>query len=146
MTQAMQIKNSNYRERIREIFNTAPFVVDLGIRFQDAGPGWCETELPIAPRHWQQDNYIHGGVQATLADHTAGAAAATLVAENEIVLTVEFKISLLRPAQGELLRCRAEVLKPGKTLIVVESEVFCSSTLVSKGMFTIAAISKNQEG
>jgi len=43
---------------------------------------------------------------------------------NEMVLTAEYKINLLRPALGDRLRCRATVLKAGKTLIVAESEVY----------------------
>jgi acyl-coenzyme A thioesterase PaaI-like protein len=59
-----------------------------------------------------------------MADHTAGAAACTLIAQGQLLLTVEFKIYLLRPGQGERLRCEARVLKPGRILIVVESEMY----------------------
>lgn len=67
-----------------------------------------------------------------MADHTAGCAAATLVRPNEMVLSAEFKINLLRPALGNRLRCRATVLKPGKTLIVAESEVYAVREGVEK--------------
>jgi uncharacterized protein (TIGR00369 family) len=127
-------------------FSQAAFVADVGIRLRDAGPGWCETDLDLLPRHMQQDGVVHAGVQATMADHTAGAAAGTLVAENELVLTVEFKINLLRPARGERLHCRAQVLKAGKTLTVAESEVYCYTqeqpTLVSKATVTLAVIER----
>ena len=68
---------------------------------------------------------MHAGVQATMADHTAGGAAATMIEPDHIVLTVEFKINLLRAAKGERLTCHSQVLKPGSRLIVVESEVLC---------------------
>ncbi len=64
----------------------------------------------------------------------------------QIVLTVEFKINLLRPARGTSLFCRAEVLKPGRRLTIVESEVFAvqgdSRTLTAKGTFTLALLPK----
>ncbi len=79
-----------------------------------------------------------------MADHTAGGAAATLIEPGRIVLTVEFKINLLRAAKGERLKCRSEVLKPGSRLIVVESEVLCeaegTSKLVSKTTASIAVV------
>jgi uncharacterized protein (TIGR00369 family) len=130
--------------KVREIFQQAAFVSDLGIRLAGLGPGWCESVLEVAPKHRQQDGYVHAGVQATIADHTAGGAAGTLAAEGDLVLTVEFKINFLRPALGERLRCRATVLRQGKTLNVAESEVFAerngSEKLVAKAMVTLAVV------
>jgi uncharacterized protein (TIGR00369 family) len=132
------------REELERIFNAAPFVASLGIRLVTVAPGICETELDVEPRHLQQDGLVHAGVQATMADHTAGGAAATIIEPGHIVLTVEFKINLLRAAKGERLTCRSKVLKPGSQIIVVESEVLCesegTSKLVSKTTATIAAV------
>ncbi len=130
------------REELERIFNAAPFVASVGIRLVAVDSGICETELDVEPRHLQQNGFVHAGVQATMADHTAGGAAATLVEAGQIVLTVEFKINLLRAAKGERLRCRSEVLKPGSHLMVVESEMQCedagTSKLVSKTTASIA--------
>ena len=132
------------REELERIFDAAPFVASLGIRLVSVGPGECETRLEIGPAHLQQDGFVHAGVQATMADHTAGGAAATLIAEGDLVLTAEFKINLLRAARGDVLRCRSRVLKPGSRLTVVESEVFCESgerrELVSKATATLAVV------
>ena len=117
----MEVRNPAYRERVAAIVNDAEFTRWLGLELVDTGPGWCETRLPLARHHCQQDGYVHAGVQATVADHTAGCAAFTLVDAEQIVLTVEFKLNLLRPAQGRLLSCRSEVLRGGRTLIVAES-------------------------
>ena len=142
----MKPQNPEYRDHTRAIFDKAPFIADLGVVLVDLGPGWCETALAVAPKHRQQDGYVHAGVQATMADHSAGGAAGTLVRGNEMVLTAEFKIHLLRPAVGERLRCRATVLKPGKTLIVAESEVFAihagKEKLVAKAMVTLVPVVK----
>ena len=132
------------REELERIFSAAPFVADLGIRLVSFGSGTCETELDVEPRHLQQDGFVHAGVQATMADHTAGGAAATMIEPDRIVLTVEFKINLLRAAKGERLTCQAKVLKPGSRLIVVESEVQCvndgTSILVSKTTVSLAVV------
>jgi uncharacterized protein (TIGR00369 family) len=124
---------------IQRLFTTAPFVQHVGMRLLEAGEGWCESEIEIQAHHQQQDSFIHAGVQATMADHTAGSAAATLIRPGQYVLTVEFKINLLRPAQGQRLRCKAEVLKPGKTLSIVEASLF-TDKLVSKATVTLAIL------
>ncbi len=131
-------------EELKRIFHQAPFIADLGIELDSLGRGKCTTVLLLQPRHLQQDGYVHAGVQATMADHTAGAAAATLLQAGQIVLTAEFKINLLRAARGDRLLCRSKVLKPGKQLTVVESEIFCAASetekLVSKATVTIAIV------
>lgn len=136
--------NTANKEELQRIFNKSPFIANLGIIPESMGYGECVTVLVLEKRHLQQDGFVHAGVQATLADHTAGAAAATLIAEGQIVLTAEFKINLLRAAKGERLVCRSKVLKPGRLFSVVESEVFCHSSgqerLVSKAIATIAVV------
>ena len=136
------------RAELEQIFIAAPFVANLGIRLVSLGSGTCETELDVRFRHLQQDGFVHAGVQAAMADHTAGGAAATLIEPGHIVLTAEFKINLLRAAKGERLTCRSKVLKSGSRLIVVESEVLCEneeiSKLVSKTTVSIAVIGDRQ--
>ncbi len=117
-------------------FREAAFVNDVGIALLDCGAGWCESTLALSPRHMQHTGVVHAGVQTTMADHTAGTAAITLAPPGHYVLTSEFKLNLLRPARGTTLWCRAQVLKPGRTIIVVESEVYAEEggkrTLTSK--------------
>lgn len=136
--------NNAISEELKRILDRAPFIADLGVRLDALGPGECTTLLLLQPRHLQQDGFVHAGVQATIADHTAGAAAATLLQDGQIVLTAEFKINFLRAAKGDRLTCRAKVLKAGRQLTVVESEVFCAGpdteTLVSKATVTIAVV------
>lgn len=136
--------NDANKSEIERIFLSAPFIADLGIRLESVAPGECRTSLVLAQRHLQQDGYVHAGVQATVADHTAGAAAATLARPGQYVLTAEFKINLLRSARGSHLTCVAKVLKAGSSLTVVESEVFCGtadeSRLVSKATVTVAIV------
>jgi uncharacterized protein (TIGR00369 family) len=113
-------------ENVREIFYRANYVRDLDIRLDTVAEGICETSLLLQERMLQQHGFVHGGVIATLADHTAGGAARSVSGEKD-VLTVEFKINYLRPAIGDRLRCTASVLRAGKNAIVAEAVVFCSN-------------------
>lgn len=145
----MHAHDPHYRDVIQNAFREAAFLTDLGITLSDCGPGWCESTLQLAPRHLQHTGLVHAGVQSTIADHTAGTAAMTLLPAHEYVLTVEFKIHLLRPGKGESLRCRAQVLKPGKAFHVVEAEVFArdtgKETLVSKLTGTMAVLPRSSK-
>ena len=144
MSETLETNNPNYEEAVRGIFDRAPFILGLGLELKETGPGWCETELVLAPKHQQQDGYVHAGVLASVADHTAGSAGVSLIHANEYVLSTDFNISFLRAAQGQRLRCRAEVLKAGRRLIVVESAVYSvngqESQLVSKARVTLAVL------
>ena len=71
--------SSDIPEEVRRIFESASFSADLGLRLESVGPGACTSVLPLETRHLQQDGYVHAGVQATVADHTAGGAAASLL-------------------------------------------------------------------
>ncbi|MGE5323289.1 MAG: PaaI family thioesterase [Actinomycetota bacterium] len=110
-------------EAVNQIFYSANFVRDLDIRLAGVGDGWCETTLTIQDRFRQQHGFVHGGVIATVADHTAGGAARSVSGSGD-VLTLEFKINFLRPAAGNALRCKASVLRAGKNSIVAEASVF----------------------
>ncbi|WP_299201624.1 PaaI family thioesterase [uncultured Amphritea sp.] len=144
-----RVRNPDFAAEVERVFYQAPFVRDLGFQLVSFEAGRCETGLILQEKHLQQDGYVHAGVQATLADHSAGTAAATLIAEGQIILTAEFKVNLLRAAKGEQLSCRAWVLKPGANLIIAEAEVYCVSgdtaELVSKATVTLAVVDSRKQ-
>jgi len=86
--------------------------------------GRTEIHLP----HWQgveqQHGFVHGGVVGMIADSAAGYAAMTLVPADASVLTVEYKMNLMAPADGEKLIARGQVIRPGRTLVITKAEVF----------------------
>jgi uncharacterized protein (TIGR00369 family) len=106
--------------------------------------GEMDTKLNIRPEHLQQDGFVHAGVLATLADHTAGYASFSTVSEKYRILTIEFKMNYFKPCIGDLVICKAKVINNGKKIKVAESEVFsCNKSiekLVAKGTFTQMAI------
>jgi uncharacterized protein (TIGR00369 family) len=136
--------DSHNKNEVERIFTSAPFIADLGLELVSIESGECRSRLVLANRHLQQDGFVHFGVQATVADHTAGAAGASMAKPGQIVLTSDFSLKLLRSAKGTRLECIATVLKAGSSLTVVESEVYCGTAdemrLVSKATVTLAVV------
>lgn len=114
-------------ETLRHFFRKAPFMVDLGAQPTAVSEGKVSTEIDIQPKHLQHTGVVHAGVLASLADHSMGAAAQTLAPEGNWVVTAEFKVNLLRGAKGEKLVCEAWVLKPGKSVMFTEAEIYAVS-------------------
>ena len=134
--------NPLLESKVRGIFDSANFIRDLGLELTVIEDGSTETCLVPNDRHLQQHGFVHAGVLATMADHTAGCAARSTVGVDQDVITVEFKINFLRPAAADRLRCRSNVLRSGKTLVICESDVFAEKDhkekLAAKAMITLA--------
>ncbi|MYM54875.1 PaaI family thioesterase [Thalassovita mangrovi] len=111
-------------DRIKSSFEAQAMMQTLGARLISAGGGECVIEAPILPGSRQQHGYGHAGLTFAIGDSAAGYAALSVMPEGHEVLTSEIKINLLAPAKGDLLIARGKVIKPGRRLIVVTSEVF----------------------
>ena len=95
----------------------------IGAQLTKVGPGLVEISIPYSADLTQQNGYLHGGIITTIADSACGYAAYTLMPPNSEVLSVEFKVNLLRPARGKNFIATAEVIKPGRTLTVTRADV-----------------------
>lgn len=124
------------------------FIADCGFEAIKYKRGYLESRLKVLKRHRQQDHYIHAGVIATMADHTAGYAAFSLVSEEYRILTIEFKINFLEPAYGHVLVCKSRILREGGQILVGESEVFDQRTdkevLIAKAIVTLRSIHQSK--
>ena len=115
--------NPNFAARVRDSFARQPMMTHLGATLAAIEPGFCEIHLPWRRALTQQHGYIHGGALAAIVDSAAGYAAFSLMPADAAVLTVEYKLNLIAPADGELLIARGRVVKPGRTLTVAQFEV-----------------------
>ena len=132
--------DAGYESRIRESFSRQGMMKHLGARLAAVGPGHAEIRAPVRAELTQQHGYFHAGVSGTIADSACGYAAYTLMPADSSVLTVEYKMNLLAPAEGEELIARAKVLRSGKTLKICAadvhvlkggSEVYCATMLAT---------------
>jgi uncharacterized protein (TIGR00369 family) len=96
----------------------------LGAEMIEIASGRCRIAAPILPSATQQHGYAHAGLTFAIGDSAAGYAALGILPPDHEVLTTEMKINLLAPARGERLIARGRVVKPGRRLVIVQSDVF----------------------
>jgi uncharacterized protein (TIGR00369 family) len=113
--------------RVRASFARQAMMQTIGAVLETVAAGRAEISLPFRSDLTQQHGYLHAGVVATIADSACGYAAYSLMPADASVLTVEYKINLLAPATGDRFIARAAVIRPGRTLTVVEADVFAST-------------------
>lgn len=117
-------RNPDFEARVRDSFARQRFMEHIGASLEVVEPGYVEVHLPYREELTQQHGFIHGGALATIADNAAGYAAFTLMAADTSILTVEYKLNILRPGQGEKMIAKGKVVKPGRNLTVVDSDVY----------------------
>ena len=130
------ISDPHFAERVRASFELQNAMQLIQATMPVIEHGHTEIHLP----HWtgveQQHGFVHGGVVGMIADSAAGYAAMTMVPATASVLTVEYKMNLVAPADGEKLIARGKVVRPGRTLIITQAEVFA----VKDGRETLCAL------
>ena len=120
----MILRNPAFTEEIRQSFARQTMMDSIGAQLSRVEPGGVEITLPYRADLAQQHGYLHAGIVTTIADTACGYAAYSLMPSGSEVLSVEFKVNLLRPAKAETFVAVAEVVKAGKTLTVVRADVF----------------------
>lgn len=105
---------------------------------------YCELEGVISESSYNNMNIVHGGYIFGLADTAAGIAALSSVFEGNVnIVTVDANINYFKPGKGERLVAKANVIKPGKTLSVVEVEIYNDNNdMVAKSTMTFYYINK----
>ena len=116
--------NPSFAEEIKASFAKQTIMGLIGAELSRVEPGVIEITLPYRGDLAQQHGYLHAGIVTTIADSACGYAAYSLMPPKSEVLSVEFKVNLLRPAKGEMFSATAQVVKSGRTLTVVRADVF----------------------
>jgi uncharacterized protein (TIGR00369 family) len=114
---------------VRGSLQRQSFMSLIGAEATVVEPGHVVIEVAYRADLCQQNGFVHAGVIASIADSACGYAALTLMPEGSDVLSVEFKVNLLAPARGDRFRATADVVRSGRTLSVVQSQVHA----ISKG-------------
>src|ERR1700741_220712 len=97
------LKDKDYAFRVQESFDRQKFMNLINAKLFKIEPGFCEIHIPYDINITQQHGFFHAGIVGTMADNAAGYAAFSLMEKSSSILTVEFKLNLISPADGELL-------------------------------------------
>ena len=124
MATQFKITNPDYAKTVRDSFARQGLMATLGARIVAIEPGFCVIEMGYTPSVSQQQGFFHGGAIGAIADSAAGYAAYSLMPAGAEILTVEYKLNLIRPAVPPTLRAEGRVLRAGKTLTVCRADVF----------------------
>ncbi len=143
-------KNPDFEECVRDSFSRQGIRELIGARLSRVEPGLVEIELPYRADLTQQHGFFHAGITSTIADSAGGYAAYSLMPAEASVLTTEFKINLLAPAEGELLRALGRVVRPGRLLTVCDVDVFAlkdgAATPCAKLLETLMCLEGRPDG
>lgn len=121
---AHEPRNPDWEATVRTSFARQKVMNLIGAEMGALAPGHCEIRLPFRDDLTQQNGYFHAGITGTIVDSAGGYAGLTLMPAGAEVLTVEFKLNLLAPADGDLLVAEGQVLKSGRNLVITRGEVY----------------------
>ena len=121
---AFEPRNPDWEATVRGSFARQKVMRLIGAGMGTLSPGHCEIRLPFRDDLTQQNGYFHAGITAAIVDSAGGYAGLTVMSAGADVLTVEFKLNLLAPADGDILVAEGQVLKSGRNLVITRGEVY----------------------
>lgn len=124
MPEKFVAKDAKFEEKVRRSFARQGLMLHLGAELISVAPGASEIRVAFRDELSQQHGYLHAGVTGAIADSAAGYAAFSLTPAGSTVLTVEYKLNLVAPAQGEAITARGSVIRGGRTLVICKADVF----------------------
>ncbi len=111
------------QERMRAMLHQTPLQALLGIEIVELGAAHSILSMPVREQAFNSTGNLHGGAIATLIDVAAGTAAALgsgFRPGQQSLVTADLHVRYLGRPHGQVVYARAEVLKAGRQLIVVE--------------------------
>jgi uncharacterized protein (TIGR00369 family) len=103
--------------------NLPPVAKLIGFTVASIEPGKVVIELEADERHTNPMGTLHGGILCDIADAAMGIANASLLQPGETFTTLELKINFLKPIWKAKLRAVGTVVRPGRTISLVECDV-----------------------
>jgi uncharacterized protein (TIGR00369 family) len=116
--------HADFAQRVRDSFARQAVMRTLHATLESVEAGRVVIAMVHRPELTQQHGFLHAGIVSTGLDSACGYAAFSLMPADAAVLTVEFKVNLLAPARGPLLRFEGQVTKAGRTISVVDGRAW----------------------
>ena len=111
------------KEFARQLLTNIPFASLIGIELVELEGGEAVCLLKVEEKHLRGDNFLHGGVTASLIDTATAFAVGSVLDKLGNAVTVDLTIHYLRPVIREAT-AKAKVLRKGKRLLIVSADVF----------------------
>ncbi len=115
-----------------------PFADLLGLSVDSKQSGKSTCSIAFTERLLNPNNVVHGGVIYSMADTGMGGALMSLLGDGQLCATIEIKIMYLKPAGHHDLVCNTEVIKQGRRVALLESEVLSGGELIAKATGSFA--------
>lgn len=96
-----------------------------GIRIANVSHGTCETEMTITDQMSRPGGTVAGPILMGIADASMWGAAMTIHPDGHQSVTTDLTTHFLSRPLAATLRCRAEVLKPGRRVLVMRADIWC---------------------
>jgi uncharacterized protein (TIGR00369 family) len=139
VTRSLEPPDPDFETRVRVSFGRQRLMTTLGAPLLRVSPGEVDIEAPFAEGLTQQHGFLHAGVVTALVDSACGYSALSLAPPGAEVLTVEYKVNFLAPAQGERFVARGRVVRSGRTVTVCSGEVLALTGSTEKQVAVMLA-------
>jgi uncharacterized protein (TIGR00369 family) len=123
-------------EQQRERFDNLPLYRQLGLKLDEARPGFSRISMATSPLTLGGvGGSVHGGLLAMLVDVAMLEAMFPMFEPDDLPAgTADLNITYIRPALSPKVVAEATVLRKGKTLAVTEVSIFdAEGSLCAKG-------------
>ena len=138
-------QDPDFEVSVRRSFGSITLMRIFGARLLSVAPGEVEIDLPFREDLTQHHGFLAAAVLTAIVDVACGYAAMTLMPAGASVLTIEYKVNFLSPAQGERMLARGRVIRPGRTVTVCAGDVLAviggKEKLVATMLATMATVS-----
>ena len=134
--------------KVTASFEAQGFMTALGAKITDVREGVVAIACARNDGLTQQHGFFHAGLLTSILDSACGYAALSVMPPDADVLTVEFKVNLLRPADTDRVVATGTILKNGRRLVVTEGIATDESgtTIYAKMVATMIVLQKENEG
>jgi uncharacterized protein (TIGR00369 family) len=141
-----EAQDPDFEAAVRRSFDSLTLMKTVGARLLTVAPGEIEVDVPFRDELTQHHGFLAAAVLTAIADVACGYAAMSLMPPGASVLTIEYKVNFLSPAQGERMLARGRVIRPGRTVTVCAGDVVAviagTEKLVATMLATMATVSR----
>lgn len=139
-----ELPDPDFEAAVRRSFDSLTLMHTVGARLLTVAPGEVEVAMPFRDDLTQHHGFLAAAVLTAIADVACGYAAMSLMPPGASVLTIEYKVNFLSPAEGERMLARGRVIRPGRTVTVCAGDVLAVAAgrekLVATMLATMATV------